>query len=90
MQRRCVAHAGVDVGLSGQANAGAGNSGTGRRALSLSGRQAVCSHSGVTSPAVEDTLPARVLALQQSHGNAAVARMIAASRGGADPRARPH
>lgn len=38
---------------------------------------------GVTSPAVEDTLPARVLALQQSHGNAAVARMIAASRGGA-------
>ncbi|MGZ4288389.1 MAG: hypothetical protein ACXVHB_28525 [Solirubrobacteraceae bacterium] len=38
---------------------------------------------GVTSPAVEDTLPARVLALQQSHGNAAVARMIAASSGGA-------
>lgn len=36
----------------------------------------------VTSTAAEDTLPARVLALQQSHGNAAVARMIAASRGG--------
>lgn len=36
----------------------------------------------VSSPA-ETTLPERVLALQQSHGNAAVARLVAASRGGA-------